>query len=131
MSERFFKQALVVLGLMMLIAIGCIGYQGTRPLSPAEIDQRAEQLLDRVTRIRNKAMAPCYAIGPSPDCERIRAAIDNVISMINEAKHYSDPSKNITPSKAIVFMSRQIDQFETETAPSLRALEQSAHLSGR
>jgi hypothetical protein len=131
MSQQRFKQALIVLGLAMLIVIGCIAYQGTRPLSPAEIDQRAEQLIDRITSMRNKEVTACYTIEPSSACERIRAANDGMISLINEARHYSDPSKGITPSSAIVFMSRQVEQFETETAPTLRELEQLAHLSAR
>ena len=128
MSQRRFWQAVVLLSLVMLLELG---YLFTRPLSPAEINQRADQLVARVTRIKNKSLTTCYAKAYLPACERIRAAHDDVISMINEARHRNDPSKGITSTKAILFMSQLVDEFEAEAIASLQAFERSTHLSTR
>jgi hypothetical protein len=140
MSELRFKQALVLIGLAMLFIIGSMfSSAGPVPLKPpataqlakpSPTAQLANQLVDRVNRLKDRAITACSGVvAHTPQCKQLRETANHTYSNVVASVHLLD-------GNGLMSLSRAIDAAETEVYPHLRTLEASSKtieniLSGR
>jgi len=135
MSERRFKQAFILLGLVALVIVGSM-FSSVSSMSskPSPDDLLAGQLTDRITRLKDRAATACSGVAANMrQCRELREAANyaynSTIDGIQLAKRYGDRHR-------LVSLSQAIDKAEIETDAPLRTLEQSSKtietmLSGR
>ena len=128
MSNRRFKQALVLLVLVMLGTLGPMFSSAAQGPSPTA--QLANQLVDRVKRMRDRAITACSGVvAHTPECKQVRESSNDAYSKVVASVYYLD-------GDVLMSLSRSIDVAETEFYLHIRTLEASSKtieniLSGR
>jgi hypothetical protein len=148
MSEKHFKSFVILLLFAMLVAVGSIlssaglsaqiasivapGSLKPSPESPDDL--LANQLIDRVTRLRDRAISVCSGVVTHMRvCKEVREAANYAYSNVIEAARLSRRSGS---GVGLIALSRGMDTAEAEAYRNLQTMEEQSKiientLSGR
>ena len=127
MSHLFFKRAAVLLVVLMAsFTIMILSPRGdaTSIVAPGSLksspdDLLANQLINRVARLRDRAISACSAgvIAHMRQCKGLRDAANDA---------YNSVMQRVANGDSLVLLARAIDTAESAVYPQLRTIEQNA-----